>query len=236
MAHRVREVLAAGAAPPDRDREQPRRLLDRQAAGIVGRFAAHDAGVPPHRPRRNAQRDRAHFVDPPGHLARPDAVERRGHPVRRQTVGDAVARAAAIEPEHQARPLGRAAIVARIEAEAAVIAVQKSRPRLGEIEIGVPHQGAVGEDPDRLAPLAQRCDCRRHRIDRIDRDIGERRIDAPGIGNRHRRSATFGSANRPRTMLPESAGGRLYPDLRHKRGEPSGRDRGPPEIAPARAR
>ena len=204
MAHRVREVLAAGAAAADCDREQPRRLLDRQAAGVIGRFAAHDAGVPRHLPRRRAQRDPAHLVDPPGHLARPDAVERLGHPVRRQTVGDAVARAAAIEPEHQARPLGRAAIVARIEAEAAVIAVEKGRPRLGEVEIGVPHQRAVGEHPDRLAALAQRRDRRRHRIDRVDRDIGARRIERA----RHRKSSSQISHLRLGQPAPDHAAGK----------------------------
>ena len=74
-------------------------------------------------------------------------------------------------PEHQPRLLAGAAILGRIETEAAVIAVDARRQRLGEAHLRVPHQRAVGEDPDRLVPRATPRPSR-HRVDRVDRDIG----------------------------------------------------------------
>ena len=103
------------------------------------------------RPLGRGGRDAPHPIDHAGHLARPDAIEGLAQ-LSRQAVGDAVARPAAVEPEHQPRLLRRAAIVARIEAEAAVKAAQIGRPALGELEFRVPHQRAVGKYPDRLAP------------------------------------------------------------------------------------
>ncbi len=61
-----------------------------------------------------------------------------------------------------------------------MVAVEKARPRLAEGDLRIPHQRPVGEDPDRFGPCAQRRDRRRHRIDRVDRDVG-----VGEIGNSH---------------------------------------------------
>src|SRR5690606_20257298 len=77
----------------------------------------------------------------------PDLLDARGC----NAIGDAAARPAAIEAEHQPGPLGRATIAHRVEAEGAVIAAQERGPRLVERKARIPDQRAVGEDPEILA-------------------------------------------------------------------------------------
>jgi hypothetical protein len=72
----------------------------------------------------------------------------------------AAARAAAIEAEHQARLLRRAAMDDRIDAQAAVIAVETSGRRFGVGKTRPPHQRAVGEDPDGLGATQRRITAR----------------------------------------------------------------------------
>src|SRR4030095_5780113 len=59
--------------------------------------------------------------------------------------------AAAIEAEHQTGFRRRAAIVRGLHAEGTVIAAHQRGMALQEREAGIPHQRAVGEDPEVLA-------------------------------------------------------------------------------------
>ena len=113
-------VVAGAAVALAHDVQLP---VMREAAGVL-RVAAVD---------RVAER-----LDPPLRLARePDAAhqlpihrrgllalaqigERGGALLRRDAIGDAAAGAAEIEPEHEAGPLRRAAMVERIDAERAM--------------------------------------------------------------------------------------------------------------------
>ena len=61
---------------------------------------------------------------------------------------DAAAGAAAVEPEHEARLLRRAAMDEGIDAERAVFADQTRRNPFDEFEARAPHQGAVTEHPE----------------------------------------------------------------------------------------
>src|SRR4051794_6946878 len=132
MPYGVGEVVASGAAPTGRDSDNAGHLLGAEPPGIIRPVAADSEGISADPALRRFYRDRAHAVDLARHLARPDAVDRRAEPVLGEAIGDASAGAAAVEPEHQPGPLRRAAIVARIEAEAAVVAAQQRRAPVGK--------------------------------------------------------------------------------------------------------
>src|SRR6266487_4683837 len=74
---------------------------------------------------------------------------------------DAAAGAAAVEPEHEARLLRRAAMDEGIDAERAVFADQPRWSPFDEFEARAPHQGAVTEHPEVA--------CREFRIVEISR-------------------------------------------------------------------
>src|SRR6185437_4404930 len=73
----------------------------------------------------------------------------------RQAMGPAAAGTAGEQAEDQTGLLGRAAIVLGVDAEGAVEAMQPRRLGLAHGEARVPHQRAVGEDPERLVPHAE---------------------------------------------------------------------------------
>ena len=66
----------------------------------------------------------------------------------RHPIGDAAASPATVEAEHQPRPLGRAAMVVRIDAERAVGADQPRLDALQECKARPPDQRAIGEHPE----------------------------------------------------------------------------------------
>ena len=76
-----------------------------------------------------------------------EIVEHRGRRRGRHPVGEAAAGAAAVEAKHQTRALGGAAVDARVDAQRAVIAIERRRRGFGEVETGVPHQRPVSEHP-----------------------------------------------------------------------------------------
>ena len=76
--------------------------------------------------------------------------------VGRNAVGDAAAIAAAVEAEHQAGLLRRAAMHEGIDAERAVGADQPGVAALEEVEARPPHQRSVGEDP-KISPSLRDC-------------------------------------------------------------------------------
>src|SRR5262245_48436458 len=130
MAHRVLEVGAAGAALAARAGDDLRGALDRALARVVAVPAVDHAGAPAHRPAGDRDVDLAAVIRAHPHLAIPEIGEHRFRARRGDTVGDAAAGAAAVEPEHQTRVLGRAAITHRVEAEGAVVALEQRGPRL----------------------------------------------------------------------------------------------------------
>src|SRR5256885_5048227 len=91
MAHCIGEVVAPGAAPALRHRDNTRRVIERQTSGVIRPVAAHDKGIgaDPALGRRYA--DRPHAVDLARHFARPDLVDRRAQPLRREPIGDTLA-------------------------------------------------------------------------------------------------------------------------------------------------
>src|SRR3712207_5277135 len=66
------------------------------------------------------------------------ALDPEGHPV---------AAPAAVEAEHEARPVRRAPVDMGEDAERAVITVEMGVPALDEGKARPPHEGAVAEDP-----------------------------------------------------------------------------------------
>jgi hypothetical protein len=87
-------------------------------------------------------------VRPEQHLAPPEEAHLMLCDARGDPVGDAGAAPAAVKPEHEARPVGRAAVDARPKAETAVPGVRGRDHPLVELEHRVPDQRAVGEHPD----------------------------------------------------------------------------------------
>src|SRR5579863_783753 len=83
------------------------------------------------------------------HLLALAKVAKSRLPLRRlDSEGCAVAGAAAVEAEDEARPLRRAAMDVRIDAEAAPVAAQQAALPFGIDEARPPHQGAVTEHPE----------------------------------------------------------------------------------------
>jgi hypothetical protein len=80
--------------------------------------------------------------------------------------GNAGARAAAIECEHEARLFGRAAIHARPQIQAAVIAVHFRTGCFDSGQTGIPDQRTIAEQPQiaLTVPVAQRAFKRRAQL------------------------------------------------------------------------
>ncbi|MDA9455816.1 hypothetical protein XI00_16525 [Bradyrhizobium sp. CCBAU 21359] len=126
-------------------------LGEREAAGILHMAAVDDIGergdalarivLQPHRAHHLA-------IDRGDLLARPQIRDDLGAVLFSDTEGDAAAGAAAVEPEHQARLLRRAAMDEGIDAERPVLADQPRRDALLEVEARSPHQRAVAEHPE----------------------------------------------------------------------------------------
>ena len=74
-----------------------------------------------------------------------------------QPVGNALAASAAFQPHHQAGLPRRAAPARQLHAEGAVPAGSGGAPMLDRVELGLPDQRAIGEQPERsmLLPLQQ---------------------------------------------------------------------------------
>jgi EAL domain-containing protein (putative c-di-GMP-specific phosphodiesterase class I) len=88
------------------------------------------------------------YIDRGGLLALAQISEGRVALRRLHPVGDPLAGAALVEAEHKARPLDRAAMMERVDAERPMRADDCPRHALGEVEARLPHQRAVPEDPE----------------------------------------------------------------------------------------
>ena len=101
--------------------------------------------------RQQRRLEPARLIDAGEHLALMQIVADGFALGAADLVGAAAAGAAAIEPEHQAGLLLGAAVVRRFHAERAVIAAHQGRVAFEERKARIPHQRAVGEDPEILA-------------------------------------------------------------------------------------
>ena len=86
-------------------------------------------------------------IDAIAHLAVPQIGRDIGKVRRRYPVGDAIARPAAVQPQHQPRLFRRAAIAVGIDAEPPVIALQPRRYRLDMGKARIPHQRTIAKHP-----------------------------------------------------------------------------------------
>ena len=113
------------------------------------------------------------FAIDPGRLLAPAQIGDGLRPVGgRHPERDALAGAAAVETEHEAGPLGRAAVNERIDAQRPVGAGQAGLDALAEIEAGPPHQRAIAEHPKVFG---------RHVRDRVPWRQGDPVQDLPDI-------------------------------------------------------
>src|SRR5262245_59685519 len=97
------------------------------------------------------QRHERLAVHPINLLPRTHVLEGRALVLGRDAVRHPVTDTAAVEPENQARPLGIAAVMRRVNPEAAAEADESGALRLPEEEARPPHQGAVTEHPEFMA-------------------------------------------------------------------------------------
>ena len=100
--------------------------------------------------RVGGERDPPHgfAIDHGDLLARAQVFDCCVAPVGRDPIGDAAAGAAEVEAEHEAGPLGRAAMDEGVHAQPPVQAGQSRRDAFQMRESGPPHQRAVAEYPE----------------------------------------------------------------------------------------
>ena len=137
-----------GPGLPDRARHDRRGLSLVEAAGILLVIAVDDVGD-----RADdlaaVEPDRQHAleIDAGDQLAVAQIGQHLVAQFARHAEGEADAGAAAVEPEHQPRPLARAAIDEGGDAERAAEAVQPGAACLDMREARPPHQRAIAKDP-----------------------------------------------------------------------------------------
>src|SRR5579883_2611682 len=149
MPNGVDEVFGAGAALAMSLTDQAHRLLDRELARILRMIAYRHMGVGEDAASVvKLHRQLPLVIDVGGHLSLVEIGEDLDPMRRIDAEGDAAAGAAALQAEHEARPLGRPAIAARIDAKGAMITAQERRAPLHMGEARIPHQRAVAVDPD----------------------------------------------------------------------------------------
>ena len=133
------------------------------------------------------------------HLAPPQEMQLVDRERRRQPHRDAAAGAAAIETQHEARAVARAARGERPQAEAAMQAAQRRRPHFGDREQRIPQAASRTRTPTSPRPSASRASVVGQR--RRELLVGER---ARRIDRRERRSRASGP--------PRDRGGTACPD------------------------
>ena len=162
--HSLQHIVAIGARATMTLPDVMHAFRKRQPSGILHMAAIDDEAQRPYLPPRFLLE-----LDPPHrfqidcrHLFAPAQIgdgllARRGCDPK----GDAAAHAAAVEPQHQAGPLRRAAMDERIDAQRPVQADQPRRHAFDEVEARTPHQRAVAEDPEvfGVVPVQQFLHC-----------------------------------------------------------------------------
>ncbi len=148
MPDRVGEIIAVVPALADPLADQPDHFVHMKAAGILPVRSVDGEGMARQSLAAAARVYQTRPIHAQDHLAVPQIGQRLAGPCAGHAIGDAAARAAAVEPEYEAGPVGGAAVAVRIHTERSVPAVQQRRARVGMSEPRIPHQRAVGEDPD----------------------------------------------------------------------------------------
>ena len=149
--HRFQHIVAIGTRATMTLPDVMHALGKRQPSGILHVAAIDDEAQRPHLPPRFLlELDPPHRFQIDGRDLFAGAQIGDGLFARRggDPKGDAAAHAAAVEPEHQARPLRRAAMDERIDAQRPVQADEPRRHAFDEVEAGTPHQRAIAEDPE----------------------------------------------------------------------------------------
>ena len=148
---RRNDVVAVGAGLAMPLAHVMQLLLEREPPGILCVSSIHHVAERRHPPLRLAlEPDRAHAfaVDRRHLLARAQIGDGVATLLRRHAIGDAAAGPAAVEAEHQTRPLGRPAMDEGIDAKRPMRAHEPRLDPLGERKIRPPHQRTVGEHPE----------------------------------------------------------------------------------------
>ncbi len=148
---RLEQVLRAGAVAAARRGDRLHHRRDGKPARVTRAGAVHDEGEHGEALASRMAVDPARVVGTQRHLAPPEGAQFVARGRLREPEGEAAAAAAAFQREHQAGAFRRAAIGARPQAEVAVEPVDRADALRDEREAGIPHEGAVGEDPQRLA-------------------------------------------------------------------------------------
>ncbi len=128
-----------------------RLLLDVEVGQIARVGGVHHEGDAAHVARAEVDVDPGRDVGAGQHLAHPEDFALALDVLGRDAVGDAPARAAGHEAEHQARIVRHAAAEHQAHAEAAAEAVDVAGQALVDVDRRIPHQRAVAEDPKILA-------------------------------------------------------------------------------------
>jgi len=159
MLYGGEEIFGHRAAEAGGDSEHVRDLFDGKLADIAPALAVDGEGERAERPLlgRHANPARRERRRHHAHLAADEAVEVRLPRHLRQPVDDALARAAAIERQHEAGRLGGAAKApVPPEAEVPVPALGDGHALLDEIEGRIPDERAIGEDPEIAVAVGRR--------------------------------------------------------------------------------
>jgi cysteine synthase A len=155
--HGLLEILGAAADMPGGLREDGGGLRLGHGGHVALMAAIDDEGDRRDRAVRGAGGQPARAVGSSDHLALPEPGQLCLGLRRIEAVDEAAAAAAAIERQHQAGPLGRAAEAADQQAEAAMVPGDMGRLPLDEAEAWIPDQRAIGEDPDLAAGRRRQC-------------------------------------------------------------------------------
>ena len=155
-ADQVVEVVAGEAATAA---DEPRLQGERQPASVARMRALDDVGKRQHlAPRPFDQRDGQMrlAIDPVDLLAGPQIADGLGRIPCRHAIGDTLARPAAVEAQHLPRPPCPAAVMHRVDAEAAPVAGEARVPRLLACKPRPPHQRPVAEHPEVVSCVGHR--------------------------------------------------------------------------------
>ncbi len=210
---RRQHVIAVVARLPVALAHEMQLPLQRQPSGILPVAAVHHVAERVHALLRvvvEPDGARGLAIDQGDLLACPQVGDGGRALFRRNPIGNAAAIAAAVEPEHQAGRLWRAAVHEGIDAERAVGADQAGMAALEDVEARPPHQRSVGENPQVCAGLLNFCGHRvgirrRGRVDRARRLRSPNRAQVPAqpVGRGGRRNAVFGRSLNPDGPRPE---------------------------------
>ena len=144
----IAHIIGIAARNADTLADEPHQFGKRQAAGILGMARFDDIGENPGAPAiGEGRRQICLVIDERDLFALAQIGDGRVAQGGGDPEGDAPACAAAVEPEHEPRPIRRTAMDVRIDAQRAVIAAHRRERPFLEVESRPPHQRAIAEHP-----------------------------------------------------------------------------------------